>query len=218
MTMFYYWKMRKNKLEIMEKIELTKDLLKGLLDKSRPTIKYNTIEFFNRVQLAKLLLSQIIEEEREFLGDKYEGQYDELYNSLADFKIYNETKTIEPKSIEEKILDYWGEGKMNYLKDVDGELRIKMAYAFEEATVCLSHLNVSKSFRLYFLVMIKKILLLNQDAYDFKKLLNFCDRFVLTIDNEKIYSIALDEQEKLLDKYANLVIDNIVVRYLLKND
>ena len=70
---------------IKPKIELTKDLLKGLLDKSRPTVKYNTIEFFNRVQLAKVLLAQIIEEEREFLGDKYEGQYDELYNSLADF-------------------------------------------------------------------------------------------------------------------------------------
>lgn len=69
----------------MEKTELTKDLLIGLLDKSRPTVKYNTIEFFNRVQLAKVLLAQIIEEEREFLGDKYEGQYDELYNSLADF-------------------------------------------------------------------------------------------------------------------------------------
>ena len=65
--------------------------------------------------------------------------------------------------------------------------------------------------------MIKKIMLLNQDAYNFKKLLNFCDRFVLTIDNEEIYSIALDKQEKLLDKYANLIIDNIVVRYLLKN-
>lgn len=72
----------------MEKIEVTKDLLKGLLDKSRPTIKYNTIEFFNRVQLAKALLLQVIEEEIEILGDKYEGQYDELYNSLADFKIY----------------------------------------------------------------------------------------------------------------------------------
>ena len=86
----------------MEKIQLTKDLLKGLLDKSRPTIKYNTIELFDRVQLTNALLSQIIEEEIELLGDKYEGQYNELYNSLVDFKIYNETKTIEPKSIEEK--------------------------------------------------------------------------------------------------------------------
>ena len=88
----------------MEKIELTKDLLKGLLDKSRPTVKYNTIEFFNRVQLAKVLLAQVIEEEREFLGDKYEGQYDELYNSLADFKLYDEKQ--QEKETREEVKQY----------------------------------------------------------------------------------------------------------------
>ena len=70
----------------MNETKLTKDLIKVFLDHQRPNVKNNTIELYDRVQLTKLLLAQVIEEEKELMGDNYKGQYDELYHSLFDLK------------------------------------------------------------------------------------------------------------------------------------
>ena len=70
----------------MNETKLTKDLIKVFLDHQRPNVKNNTIDLYDRVQLTKLLLAQVIEEEKELMGDNYKGQYDELYHSLFDLK------------------------------------------------------------------------------------------------------------------------------------
>ena len=70
----------------MNETKLTKDLIKVFLDHQRPNVKNNTIDLYDRVQLTKLLLAQVIEEEKELMGDNYKGQYDELYHSLFDLE------------------------------------------------------------------------------------------------------------------------------------
>ena len=70
----------------MNETKLTKDLIRVFLDHQRPNVKNNTIDLYDRVQLTKLLLAQVIEEEKELMGDNYKGQYDELYHSLFDLE------------------------------------------------------------------------------------------------------------------------------------
>lgn len=76
----------KNKKEIRK-------LLLDLLDTSRESVNSNLtgilITSGNNIQLARLLLIQVIEEEIELMGDKYTDEYDKLYDVLFDLDKLN---------------------------------------------------------------------------------------------------------------------------------
>ena len=102
----------------MNETKLTKDLIKVFLDHQRPNVKNNTIDLYDRVQLTKLLLAQVIEEEKELMGDNYKGQYDELHDSLFDLKSkYDEdledmkalfaSQMIPSHVVNHNTIDYW---------------------------------------------------------------------------------------------------------------
>ena len=102
----------------MNETKLTKDLIKVFLDHQRPNVKNNTIDLYDRVQLTKLLLAQVIEEEKELMGDNYKGQYDELHDSLFDLKSkYDEdledmkalfaSQMIPSHVVNHDTIDYW---------------------------------------------------------------------------------------------------------------
>ena len=102
----------------MNETKLTKDLIKVFLDHQRPNVKNNTIDLYDRVQLTKLLLAQVIEEEKELMGDNYKGQYDELYHSLfdletecdqdlEDMKALFASQMIPSHVVNHNTIDYW---------------------------------------------------------------------------------------------------------------
>ena len=76
----------KNKKEIRK-------LLLDSLDSSRESVNSNLtgilITSGNNIQLARLLLIQVIEEEIELMGDKYTDEYDKLYDVLFNLNQLN---------------------------------------------------------------------------------------------------------------------------------